>query len=469
MTAVAKYATQRNPVRPTFGNRVAHVAAEVMGTPLMPWQRQVADVAMELSLETPGEWQYTTVIVSVPRQSGKTALMRAVAADRILAYRDHIVQMTAQTGKDARKRWDQICKALDSDAHPTQFERYASKGSERLTYRRTGSQLMPFAPTPKSIHGDSLNLVMIDEAWAFDEESGDALIAAVNPTFATVLDSQLWIVSTKGTAKSAYLNRLIAQGRAAVGDPHSRTAYFEWSADLELAAQDPYGRETLAFHPAIGHTQSYDKILTLGRDEPLTTWKRSYLNLEDLSGAESAIDLAVWDSLAAPDTVAWPAPSRVILGIDAAIDGSAATICGAYRDGDDVVMGVVETRPGTAWLSGAVMRAYEAGYTSIYADAVGPTGTIVDDLDDAGIPVVRLSTREYASACQWLQDRARAGTIRHDADEQVRSALESATVTPMAGALVFNARRSPAAIDSLRALAIAGYQAGRRSGRLQLF
>ena len=48
MTAAAKYATRRDPSRPTFGNRVAHVAAEVMGTPLMPWQRQVADVAMEL-------------------------------------------------------------------------------------------------------------------------------------------------------------------------------------------------------------------------------------------------------------------------------------------------------------------------------------------------------------------------------------------------------------------------------------
>ena len=204
MTAVAKYATRRDPSRPTFGNRVAHVAAEVMGTPLMPWQRQVADVAMELSLETPGEWQYTTVIVSVPRQSGKTALMRAVAADRILSYRDHIVQMTAQTGKDARKRWDQICKALDVDNHPTQFEAYRSKGSECLTYRRTGSRLMPFAPTPKSIHGDSLNLVMIDEAWAFDEESGDALIAAVNPTFATVLDNQLWIVSTKRVPQPAH-------------------------------------------------------------------------------------------------------------------------------------------------------------------------------------------------------------------------------------------------------------------------
>lgn len=469
MTSTAKYATRRNKNRPTFGNRVAHVAAEVMGTPLMPWQQQVADVAMELSLENPGEWQYPMVIVSVPRQSGKTALMRAVAADRMLAYRGHQIQMTAQTGKDARKRWDQICTALDTDNHPTQFERYASKGSEKLTYKRTGSVIAPFAPTPKSIHGDSLNLVMIDEAWAFDEVSGNALIAAVNPTFATVLDNQLWIVSTKGTAKSAYLNRLIAQGRAAVGDPNSRIAYFEWSADPDLAAADPYSRETLAFHPALGHTQSYDKILTLGREEPLATWKRSYLNLEDLSGAAAVVDLAVWDSLTVDGGVAWPEAARMVLAVDAAVDGSAATICGAYRDGDDVVIGVMETRPGTTWLAGAVKRAYEAGYTSIYADGVGPTGTILDELDDAGVPVARLSTREYASACQWLQDGVRTGTIRHDGDETVRSSLEAVVTSPMAGAMVFNARKSPQPVDSLRALAIAGYGANRRKGRLQLF
>ena len=126
------YATARNPERPPFGGRVGHIAAHVMDTPLMPWQQYVADVALELDRERPGEWAYTTVIVSVPRQSGKTALMRAVAADRLLSYRDHIIQMTAQTGKDARKRWDQIIQALDVDHHPHAFKKYASKGAEAL-------------------------------------------------------------------------------------------------------------------------------------------------------------------------------------------------------------------------------------------------------------------------------------------------------------------------------------------------
>lgn len=469
MTSPA-YATQRNPERPTFGERVAHIAAEVMGTPLMPWQRLVADVALELDVDQPGEWAYPTVVVSVPRQSGKTALMRAVAADRLLAYRDHVIQMTAQTGKDARKRWDQIITALDVDHHPRAFKKYASKGSEALTYKRTGSTLSPFAPTPTAIHGDSLNLVMIDEAWAFDEESGNALTAAINPTFATVADSQLWIVSTKGTAKSAYLNRLITQGRAATKDPTSRVAYFEWSADPDLAAADPYGRETLAFHPAIGYTQTFDKLLTLGRDEPLSTWKRSYLNLEDLTGESSVIDLAIWDSLAVPgDQLDPPGPGLITVAVDVAADGSAATIYGAYRAREETQAVCLASQAGARWITDAIARMYRAGYVDIVADATGPTRTVLAELAEQGIPVTVGTSRDYAAACQWLIDKVKTGEIRHDGDPATRTALEEAVTTPIAGTQAFSATKSPKPIDSIRALALAAHRAAKRRTRLQLF
>lgn len=73
-----------------------------MGGPLMPWQKQVASVGMELDPRQPGAFRYDVVVVSVPRQSGKSYLVRAVMADRILSYNNHEVVMTAQTGKDAK-------------------------------------------------------------------------------------------------------------------------------------------------------------------------------------------------------------------------------------------------------------------------------------------------------------------------------------------------------------------------------
>jgi len=468
MSGEARYATRRNEANPTYGARVAHIAATVMGTPLMPWQRQVADVALELDPNNPGAWRYPTVVVSVPRQSGKTALMRAVAVDRMLSYRSHLIQMTAQTGKDARKRWDQIVEALRVDKHPKRFKKLASKGSESLEYLRSGSKIQPFAPTPTAVHGDSLNLVMIDEAWAFDEVSGTALTAAVAPTFLTVIDSQLWIVSTKGTAKSAYLNSLIERGRAAVDDPDSALAYFEWSADPEETARDPYSRESLSFHPAIGHTQTYEKILTVGKDEARSTWLRSYLNLTDSTGIQSIVDLAVWDSLSAdidmPDD-----PGDVTLAFDVAEDRSAATIYGAYKTADGVHMRLVATDNGSSWLANMLARLHDAGYTRIVADSVGPTRTVVDDLKSGGIEVETLTSREYASACQWLIDKTTAGEISHDTNHHVSTGLETVELTTIGGTKAFSPTRTATPIDALRALTIAGWSAATQQTGLQLF
>lgn len=458
MSGEPAYATRRNPSLPSFGARLAHVAEHVMATPLMPWQRLVADVALELDPDTPGAWRYQTVVVSVPRQSGKTALMRAIAVDRMLAYRGKLIQMTAQTGKDARKRWDQIVEALDVDAHPKSFKKFASKGSESLEYLRSRSKIQPFAPTPTAVHGDSLSLGLIDEAWAFDEVSGTALTAAIAPTFLTKVDSQLWIVSTKGTAKSSYLNSLIERGRESVSDPAAKIAYFEWSADPEAAAADPYSRETLSFHPAIGYTQSYEKILAVGRDEPIATWKRSYLNLTDETGAGSCVDLAIWDSLAA-DIPLPTEPQSVQLAFDVAADQSAATIYASWKTEESVHARLLATNSGAAWLIPALTRLRDAGYVSICADPTGPTRTIIDDLESEGVNVQALNSREYASACQWLIDKTASGDLTHDANPLVREGLEASAIRMIGGTKAFDITHTDVNLDALRALAIAAWQA----------
>jgi hypothetical protein len=69
MTALAVdcpplYATARDPSRDTLGAAVA-AAAEQLGTPFMPWQRQVADVAMEVDPAT-GRLAYREVNLTTP-------------------------------------------------------------------------------------------------------------------------------------------------------------------------------------------------------------------------------------------------------------------------------------------------------------------------------------------------------------------------------------------------------------------
>lgn len=448
-----KYGTTRNPANPSFGARVAAVAT-YLGTPLMPWQRRVADVVMELNPRDPGAWRYQQVVISVPRQAGKTALLRAIMADRLMNYARHEVLMTAQTGKDARKRWKQLAEALRAEKKQDIFKTRLSQGSEAVTFIPNGSKISPFAPTPKSIHGDSLHLVTVDEAWAFDSEKGAALETAINPTQLTVKDSQLIIVSTKGTASSAYLNQLIEKGREAVKDPLASMAYFEWSANEEQASENPYSDETLAFHPAIGYTQNADKIRSLETGS-LDAWKRSILNLE--TATESTIlNLAVWDSLA--DNPQVPRDiNQVSLGFDVAQNREGAAIYAAWTDkAKGLQIALVKQAPGVSWLLDDLPALAGLGYRDIIADDSGTARTVIGDLDtEARDKISVLRPREYATACQLFLDRVKAGEITHDHNPQLRDAIANAAIRSMGGAVAFDARKSAGAIDTLRAAACA--------------
>src|ERR1035437_7994862 len=98
-----RWATQPTPGRTSLGPKVAEVA-ELLGMPLMPWQRLVADVGLEL---LPGTMlpAYREVIVTVPRQSGKTSLVLAIEFQRALGWSElQRIAYSAQNGVEARRK-----------------------------------------------------------------------------------------------------------------------------------------------------------------------------------------------------------------------------------------------------------------------------------------------------------------------------------------------------------------------------
>jgi phage terminase large subunit-like protein len=79
---------------------VAAVARD-LGLPLLPWQRQVLSVALERSGRKPA---YRDVLVSVPRQSGKSSLALSLIVWRLLSGPDHLVLYAAQNRVAARRK-----------------------------------------------------------------------------------------------------------------------------------------------------------------------------------------------------------------------------------------------------------------------------------------------------------------------------------------------------------------------------
>lgn len=462
--------TRRNPRLKTMGPAV-DLSMQRLGHPPMPWQRYANALTNELDPYHPRRFRYDLVVITVPRQAGKSTWELSTLGHRTIVFNRRRSIMTAQTGQDARKRWKSLVKDLDAKRRPRDWQVRESAGSEALTYLRRDSVLSPFAPTPKSVHGDTIHDVGIDEAWAFDSVGGYELETAVAPTQLTVPDSQIIIVSTRGTHKSTWLNALIERGRASVEDPDSRMAYLEFSADPVAAARDPFSDETLSFHPAVGHTQELDKIRALYTGD-LASWYRSILNLESPITEDAIVDLAIWDSLTAdhpgpihgvdsPDRpILLPHQSQIHLAYDVAYDRSASVIYGAWLDADGAHIQVLRSGEGTAWLPSTVYDLYQAGYASINCDNVGPTRTVTEDLREDMMGAVRFcSVPEYATACQLLLDRVADGKLTHDGHPDTRKALQVAFARHMGGAKSFDAQRSLGPIDHIRAAAVALYRA----------
>ena len=447
-TAPPLFATARDERNVSLGGRVA-VVAEALGTPLMPWQRYVADVSCEVDPDDPRRWRYPVVVVTVPRQSGKTTLMRAVAVDRALARPDQLIFTTAQTGKDAGERWKDLADQVMRSPMRSRVKMYRGAGAQSVIWPNR-SRVRAFAPTPTSIHGYTPHLVMIDEAWAFDEARGDELIAAINPAQITLPGRQLWIVSTKGDDASVFLDRYLDLGRVAVGDPGASVAYFEWAADDDAPPYDP---DTLTFHPAVGHTITPDDLLAQADAVSRGVWERSFLNRRTRR-AETLIDLDVWDALAAEQ--APPLDARGIsLGYDVAQDGSGAAIWAAWRDAlGELQVREYETGPGIRWLVErlvAISRDPARPRLPFMADETGPVRQVNEHLRLVHVPVETMGARDYATACSTMLRHVREGTVAHDGSEGIRDAWRVATTKMLAGQLAFDPTKSAGPIDHLRA------------------
>src|SRR5215471_14351615 len=155
-----RFATPRRPDRESLGPAVAALA-ELIGQPLMPWQRQVADVGLEVDEE--GLPFYREVTFSVPRQSGKTTLILAWELHRALGWAQVLgpqrIAYSAQTGKDAREKLleDQL-PILERHRRILQIARVrVANGTESVVWRN-GSRLVLLASGPDSGHGKTIDL-----------------------------------------------------------------------------------------------------------------------------------------------------------------------------------------------------------------------------------------------------------------------------------------------------------------------
>jgi hypothetical protein len=365
----------------------------------MPWQQYVADVSLEV--DAAGRFCYQLVLVTVPRQSGKTTLFGAVMDHRALVIPRARVWYTMQSAKDAvdwlvNEHWPLLAPFGDA----VSLRRQA--GSENVRWRHSAGLVRPFPPTPTGLHSKVSDLVVVDEAWAFDQVKGANVDQAVVPTQATRENAQVWKVSTAGDATSTWWLGAVETGRAAaLADRRQGVAYFDWSCPDGLDPIDPASWP--AYHPAFGRTigapAMHAAMVMLGPDE----FARAYGN-RWTSTVARVIPLGAWRAAAAPD-LELPAVGRCAVAFDVAVDRSDAAIVFAWRDGagGPARLEVADCRPGVGWLPDRLDELVERWRpVAVGYDAAGPALDVADNLERRGLVLAGTKSREYAAACSGL-------------------------------------------------------------------
>lgn len=485
-----RFATPRNPDRPTLGGQVGDVARR-LGTPFMPWQQYVADVSYEYDPDT-GLLFYDETNEAVPRQSGKTTGVKAETIHRLVVMpRFEVLGVPlgpqrstylAQNRGKARLKLErdfavslrqsrsfrEISNPKARPAKPAEWRLSLNNGAEAIEFGG-GCYWQIDVPSRDGGHGDTLDDATIDEAFAHHD---DEVEGGISPTQATRRNRRLRVKSTAGDASSKYWYRKILAGRRACETGrHGRTAFFEWSAPDDADPADP--AVWAACSPALGRTipleflqSQWEKAVRKG-PQGIDTFRRAYLNqwpdvplLDDDGAGWAVIPELAWKLCAEAGHKPVKRALRYALDVDENAKGErwASVAC---SDGVHIeLVTPLDAGAGTGWVVPACV-AKRAAFGELLLDPSSLAGSLIAPLERAGIKVRQVTSAELTQATGQFVDAVIERQIRHLDQPALTSAAAGALRRPMGdGAWKWSRTLSTVDIGPLVAVTLARWAAG---------
>lgn len=429
-------AKPRWETQPTKGSKLRkgmkEAALELGFTP-MPWQGKPIRLLSELRppteeerdqfgpLVAKGVPRYRQVLVTVPRQSGKSTIAQAFVKSRAEEAPDQKVFGTSKTRDDARV-WQAELSLLLPDVHFT-----TAAGRETITWPN-GSSYSIFAPNKKGGHGASVSgAVLIDEAWTLTSE----VMQGIVPAMAAHPLAQMLVVTSMGDMDSHVWNGLVKVGRAATEDPDAQMAYIEYSAENpeDVFNPDKWGE----WMPALGLTISKEAIradmalMEADPNEGTVGIVRAYGNIT----TSVKVSIFSMDQVARAWSIISP-PPRFVLTVDVNDEPRGASVASGHLVDGGVAARVIEWRYGPpTWLPqvvGNVLGKREV--EAIVGDFGGPAKAVQAELvalsETYGVPLVDRKPMELAGDTQRFVYGLKEGTIFLEKSEPLLEAIEGA-------------------------------------------
>ena len=408
---------------------------------LWTWQAHVVRRALEVRED--GTLRWPVIVLTVPRQAGKSTLSRGVMSWRLFQGGDdafgepQTLLHVSSNRAIAREIWQMSARLLQEKADAKVRQ---ANGQEAIELPDT-SKWMIAAANMTAGPGLSISMAFVDEAWAVDE---GVVVSGIMPTMLQRTSSQLWLVSTAGESRSDLLRQFREQGIAQLDDPENADILLiEWSASPDLPVDDRDGWRQAS---PIWNQRREQQVEQFYRLQPPNDFAMQMLNRWVVS-ASSWLPEQAWAKCHDSDATL-PENNPGTIAVETSVDGLPIGAILAVRndDGTIIVRSRIETTHANLWAWLSEVAAERRGVTILHHESVR-----IPDIK--GAKLLKVKSSDQVAGYGPTKAAIQAGEIAHDGNPTLtEQVLMASAYTSRDGHAQLSQRASEGPIYLARAL-----------------
>jgi hypothetical protein len=391
-----------------------HETCRRLGWDFDGWQEGAGRLI--LAKRTDGEYAADTIVISIPRQVGKTYLIACIIFALCLQQPGLTVIWTAQVKDTALETFDQfLTMAERAKVRPHILATPRGKGDEAILFTNRSSIEFGARDSGFGRGRTDVDVIVFDEGQHLSNEALENMGAAQN-----VANNPLcFVMGTPPRPKDKGEFFTILRQEALDGDSDG-TLYIEMSADRGADPMDrDQWRKANASFPFRTSERAMLRLRKKLRNEE--SWAREALGIwDEVSQHQPIVTAGKWRTLV---DVGPPSDVRpAALGVDMS-HGLVISAVGCWIEGESVH--IEEVWAGTDVAAAIDWIATVAGRrTEVVIDDISPAAQMIPGLKARGVNVRRGTARDMSKGCMLFETRANAdGQLTHAGQKSVTDAV----------------------------------------------
>ena len=387
-----------------------------MGISFDLWQDGAGRVMLGKNAE--GVYAADAIVLSIPRQVGKTFLIGAITFALCVKRPKTLALWTAHRYVTAEDTFNDMKTLADSPSVAPHVKKITTAAGQQAIWFHNGSKIMFGARERGFGRGfKRVAIIIFDEAQILTENAIDDMVPAANRH-----PNPLIMYAGTPPKPSDPSEVFTALREDALKSQADSTLFIEMSADQGADMDD---REQWAkANPSFPHHTPVRSMLRMRRNMTPDSFAREALGIWGVAATVGAFPVGVWERLKVDEpTMQPPAGLGVACDLDATWLSLGAASAGEVKHVGPRIRSHVND---TATFVKVVKAAQDRYGCPVGVDKRGPASFLIPRLQEEGVEVTALSTDDFVQASADMRTAVADGTVEHAGYKELNKAVAAA-------------------------------------------